>query len=133
MDVIEATRKLGEALQADERYKNYMAAKKINDGDNELQEKIGQFNLIRMSLDKEFSDENGDKEKIKNLNEELRAVYAEIMGTASMVAFNEAKTEFDALLDEINTIITMCANGDDPATCEPSKCTGSCETCGGCH
>ncbi len=133
MDVLKLTRQLGAAIQEDERYKNYMAAKLANDNDDELQKSIGEFNIIRMSLDKEFTSENKSDEKIKELNEQLRTVYSRIMSTDSMIAFNEAKTALDALLNDVNAIITMSANGEDPETCEPSHCTGSCSTCGGCH
>ena len=39
MDVIEMTRKLGQAIQEDERYKAYMEACSINDTDVEIQNK----------------------------------------------------------------------------------------------
>ncbi len=133
MDVIELTRQLGAAIQADARYKNYVAAKTANDNDAALQENIGEFNLIRMSLDKELSSDNKNDEKVKELNEKLRSVYSAIMSTPAMIAYNEAKTALDALLEDVNAIISMSANGEDPATCEPSHCTGSCSTCGGCH
>ena len=51
MDIIEAARNLGAAIQQDERYKKYIEAKKANDADEELQELIGEFNLARMSVD----------------------------------------------------------------------------------
>ena len=133
MDVIELTRQLGAAIQADARYKNYMAAKTANDNDAALQENIGKFNLIRMSLDKELSSDNKSDEMVKELNEKLRSVYSAIMATPAMIAYNEAKIALDELLNDVNAIITMSANGEDPATCEPSHCTGSCSTCGGCH
>ena len=133
MDVIELTRQLGAAIQADARYKNYMASKTANDNDAALQENIGEFNLIRMSLDKELSSDNKSDEKVKELNEKLRSVYSAIMATPAMIAYNEAKIALDELLNDVNAIITMSANGEDPATCEPSHCTGSCSTCGGCH
>lgn len=133
MDVIELTRQLGAAIQADARYKNYMAAKTANDNDAALQENIGEFNLIRMSLDKELSSDNKSDEKVKELNEKLRSVYSAIMATPAMIVYNEAKIALDELLNDVNAIITMSANGEDPATCEPSHCTGSCSTCGGCH
>ena len=38
------------------------------------------------------------------------------------------------MLNEINTLISMCVDGEDPETCDiSSSCTGSCSTCGGCH
>ena len=135
MTTIEAARKLGAALQADEAYIKYAKAIKDNDENEELQIKISEFNIKRMNLDNEISREENERDeaKIKVLNEELRAIYDEIMAHPAMVAFNEAKAGVDKLLQDINAIIMMCAQGADPETCEISACTGSCSTCGGCH
>ena len=54
MDVITLARELGKAIQADERYAAYNAAKKVNDDDEKLQQQIGEFNLVRMSLEREL-------------------------------------------------------------------------------
>ena len=43
MNVIELTRELGKALQQDERYIAYHAAKLANDNDADLQNLIGDF------------------------------------------------------------------------------------------
>ncbi len=86
-----------------------------------------------MNLDNELSLEEKNEEKIKEMNEKLRALYGEVMAHPAMVAYNEAKQGLDKLLNDVNNIITMCVQGADPATCEPSACTGSCSTCGGCH
>ena len=40
MDAIKAARELGKAIQADPRYKDYVAAKEANDADEELQKLI---------------------------------------------------------------------------------------------
>ncbi len=134
MDIIEQTRKLGVALQQDERYINYAKAKLANDSDKDLQDLIGKFNLIRMQIDTELQNENRDEEKVKKLNEELRDVYGNIMSSKAMVEYNNAKTALDSLLNEINTLISQFIEGDDPMTCEiHHECTGSCSTCGGCH
>ena len=135
MTTIEAARKLGAAMQADEAYINYRQAVKNNDENEELQKIISEFNLKRMNLDNELSREEAERdgEKIQKLNEELRAIYDEIMANPAMVAFNEAKAGMDKLMQDVNSIIMMCAQGADPETCEISACTGSCSTCGGCH
>ena len=49
MDAIQAVRELGKAIQEDERYIEYAKAKKANDEDTELQNLIGEFNLIRQN------------------------------------------------------------------------------------
>lgn len=135
MTTIEAARKLGAAMQADEAYIKYAEAIKNNDNNEELQVKISEFNIKRMNLDNEISKDESERneEKIQTMNTELRAIYDEIMAHPDMVAFNEAKAGMDKLLQDVNSIIMMCAQGADPETCEISACTGSCSTCGGCH
>ena len=133
MDVMTAVRQLGAAIQEDEAYARFHKVIKENDENKELQEKIGEFNILRMNLDNELNLEEKNEEKIKEMNEKLRALYGEVMAHPAMVAYNEAKQGLDKLLNDVNNIITMCVQGADPATCEPSACTGSCSTCGGCH
>ncbi len=136
MDIIEAARNLGAVMQQDERYKKYIEAKKANDEDAELQQLIGEFNLARMSVDNEFQKEESERdgEKIKKFNVQIRRIYGKIMCNDTMMKYNEAKAEFEAVMQRVNGIIELSADGEDPATCEPaSGCTGSCATCGGCH
>lgn len=133
MDVIEQVRNLGKAIQADERFVRYAKARLANDNDKELQAAIGEFNIIRMELDKEISSEEKNDAKVAELNEKLRKVYSEIMLTPAMTEYNSAKADLDVMVNEINTIISKCLDGEDPETCEATACTGSCATCGGCH
>ncbi len=133
MDVILAARKLGETLQADPAYIRFAKATLESENNTELQEKIGQFNLKRMNLDNELSKEERDEEAVKTLNEELRELYNGIMAHPVMAEYNEARQEVDKILANVNSIITMCAQGADPMTCEISNCTGNCSSCSGCH
>ena len=134
MDIIKMTRELGKAIQQDERYTAYMSAKAANDSDEELQKLIGDFNLKRMNINQEMSNPEKSEERLKQLDEELKAIYAQIMGNDGMIAFNTAQNELEQLIGDVNQIITMCANGEDPDTCEVQHgCSGSCSTCGGCH
>ena len=135
MTVLEAVRNLGEAIQADERFLRYAKAKLSNDRDGELQDLIGKFNMVRMNLDEVMTDENRDEAKVQSLNEELREIYLDIMGKGGMVEYNAAKVDLDSMLNDINSVIMQCVDGADPKTVEPEvhSCTGSCDSCGGCH
>ena len=56
------------------------------------------------------------------------------MQNVHMAAYNDAKQAMDALLNEINTIIAVSANGGDPDTAQASGgCSGSCSGCSGCN
>ena len=72
-------------------------------------------------------------EKIKSLNEQLKAVYERVMQNPSMQAYNAAHAELESLVQKINTVINGAANGEDPFTIDVEGCTGSCATCKGCH
>ncbi len=136
MNVIELARQLGVALQADERFKTFTVAKENNDNDAELQEKIAQFNDLRRQLNMEMSKEEKDAEAMKSLDGQIKNIYGEIMTRPSMIEYNKAREAMDKLLDSVNFIITMAANGEDPMTCpeeQPHSCSGSCSSCGGCH
>lgn len=135
MTVLEAVRNLGEAIQADERFLRYAKAKLANDKNSELQDLIGHFNVIRMNLDEIMSDENRDETKVQEMNEELRKVYLDIMSKDSMVEYNASKVDLDGMLNDVNSVIMQCVEGADPKTVEPEvhSCSGSCESCGGCH
>ncbi|MBO4734428.1 MAG: YlbF family regulator [Clostridia bacterium] len=135
MTVLEAVRNLGEAIQKDERFLRYAKAKLANDENSELQELIGRFNMVRMNLDEVMAATERDEEKVQALNEELRKVYLDIMAKDSMVEYNASKVDLDGLLNDVNSVIMQCVDGADPKTVEPEvhSCTGSCESCGGCH
>lgn len=134
MDAILKARELGKAIQQDERFIRYAKAKLNNDNDKELQAKIGEFNIVRMELDRELTADQRNDDKVKELNEKLRSVYGDIMSSAVMVEYNTAKAELDALVNEVNTVISKSLDGEDPDTCSTEvACTGSCSSCGGCH
>ena len=136
MNVIEMARELGKTIQQDERYKKYMSACTANDTDTEIQNAIGKFNQLRSELSIEMQKPDTDAERMTSLDKEIKELYDEIMAMPKMVAFNESKAEMDALLNSVNYIISMAANGEDPETCPaepPHSCSGSCSTCGGCH
>ncbi|MGI6280247.1 MAG: YlbF family regulator [Acutalibacteraceae bacterium] len=134
MDVIKCVRELGKAIQQDPRFIRYAKARLENDNNQELQSAIGEFNIVRMELDREMSAENRDNDKVKELNDKLRKIYGEIMSSPAMVEYNTAKVEVDQMISEINTVISKSIEGEDPETCDTTAgCSGSCSSCAGCH
>lgn len=136
MTINELTRALGAAIQADPAYLRLCIAKQHNDEDQQLQEDIGQLNLIRIQYNTELSKESGkDDAKIAEYSKNFKELYAKIMRNPNMTEYNAAKEAVDGMMNQITAILTMCVNGEDPQTCEPPHggCSGSCATCGGCH
>ncbi|MEE0946441.1 MAG: YlbF family regulator [Acutalibacteraceae bacterium] len=135
MDVIKAARNLGSAMQEDERFVEYAKAKLALDKDEALQEKVGEFNIARMNIERMSGEENRDEEKFREANLKLREIYDSIMNNETMKAYNDAKTHVDKMMSDIMAILQMCSEGADPQTCEipEGSCTGSCSSCSGCH
>lgn len=135
MDVMELTRELGKAIQQDDRYIAYTLAKQVNDSDAELNADIEKFDALRRELNEIMRKDvqSEDTDKLKELDESIKAQYQKVITNKNMVVFQAAQKNLETLINNINQIITMCANGEDPETCQPSSdCSGSCATCGGC-
>ncbi|MBQ8058162.1 MAG: YlbF family regulator [Ruminococcus sp.] len=134
MDLIALARQMGHAIQEEKAYKDLRTAQTAADNDKELQDLIGEFNLKRMAINNEACKEERDEEKLRALNEEMRSSYAKIMSNENMIAYNDAKTQLDTIMQRVMAIITQSADGEDPDTTDfSSSCTHDCSTCGGCH
>lgn len=132
--LIEMAKEIGFAIQQDERFIRTQMAQAAADEDDALQGLIGEFNLKRMAISNEMGKEDKDEEKVEALDADIRQIYEKIMSNERMAAYNAAKTELDAVLSQINTVVMMAAQGQDPETALKSGgCSGSCATCGGCH
>jgi len=134
-NTIKAAREIGRAIQADPRYVEYHEAKEANDNDKELQDLIGEFNLVRQNLGMEANKqgEGRSEEKITELNNDAQAAYARVMDNENMKRFTEAKNSMDNLIRDISTVISLCCDGEDPDTCDykPQPASG-CASGGGC-
>ena len=111
MDVITMARELGKALQQEETYINWQNAQHVADADAELQQLIGEFNLKRMIINDEAGKKDRDQEKLTQANKEMREVYSKIMSNDNMIAYNDAKSAFDAVLNRVSAIIQQSAQG----------------------
>ena len=71
MDIIALTRELGKAIQQDEMYIQLQAARANNDKDESLQKMIEDFNDLRTQLSQEMNQENGDQQKLQQLDTQV--------------------------------------------------------------
>ncbi len=138
MDVIEVTRQLGAAIQADDRYLTFMEAKKAADNDANVQLMLSQIEAIRTQYQNEASKPAPDQASLQALDQSFQTLYQQVMANETMQAANAAGQEIDSMMNYIMQILSLCVNGEDPATCEPKAqegcgCEGGdCGSCGGC-
>ena len=130
MDIIELTRKLGAAIQQEEAYKEFHKAREVNEADDELTELINKIQLIHMSYQHEANKDDANEEKLAAYDKEFTDVYRQVMANSNMQAFQKAKDALDELMKQITGILSLCAQGEDPETCEYNPgCTGDCSSC----
>lgn len=136
MDTITSFKQAACALQQDERYLRLAAARKANDEDSQLQDKIGEFNLVRLDLNNEIQKDERDDARVTELNTRINELYSSIMGNPNMVAYNEAKQDIQELINYVNIIINAAVDGDDPMQVEEPVAggcgEGGCASCAGC-
>ena len=97
MDIIKLTRELGKAIQADERYAKFVAARETNEKDDELNELIGKMQLIHMSYQHEASKEDANEQKLTAYEEEFMALREKIMNNQNMVNYEKARMDIDEM------------------------------------
>lgn len=138
MDIIKLTRELGAAIQQDERYIEFTKARQANENDAELNDLMGQLQVVQMNYQMEASKETPDSDKMREYEEQFNEAYTKFMDNEKMQAYDKARAEVDAMMNYIMQILGLCVNGADPATCEPEPehhhdCGGECSSCSGCH
>ena len=123
------------AFQEEEGYKTLAAARKANDEDTDLQQMLGEFNLVRMDLNNELTKEDRSDSRITELNERINALYNSIMSNEHMVAYNKAKEDIEGFIHYVNAILNAAIDGEDPMLVDPpppeENCSGSCNSCAG--
>ena len=113
MDILNAAKDLAREIQKSESYINLKIASQNNDNDEKLQDLIGKFNLKKIAISTQMSEDNKNSDKISRLNEELKACYEEIMNNSNMLNYMKCKKEFDELIRKINLLVAAGANGED--------------------
>jgi cell fate (sporulation/competence/biofilm development) regulator YlbF (YheA/YmcA/DUF963 family) len=135
MTVIEMARELGKKIQQEESYIALTNAQKAVEEDDELQEKIAEFNMKRYELTQEITKPERDDKKIEELDKVVHELYEVATNHEKLVAYNDAQDEFNEMFEYVLHIIQMSATGDDPDTIqrpEQGGCSGDCGSCGGC-
>ena len=137
MNTVETmARALGAAIQQDERYLKYLEARRANDEDAALNRMIDSLRDLQTAYEIKAAESPADDEAMAKLETEYQDLYGEIMLNANMRVYENAKQDVDDMMNYVVRLLSLCVNGEDPATCEPKPaeggCTGSCSSCGGC-
>ncbi len=135
MDIENALRELGKAIQSDERFVALHDAAATNDKNELLQDKMHEMQLLSMQYQQESAKgEEADSDKINELQEKYQNIYNEIMDYDDMKNYSAAASKVDEMAQYISKMIGKFFDGENPETCSilDDDCTHNCATCAGC-
>ncbi len=130
-EIFKKTRELGQALLESETYLNMKRAEDKAMQNQEAAALMGSFIEKRTELLELMQTENPDPGAMKRLSDEMDEEQSRLNMIDDIVALNAARNEFNGLIGQINQVLQFIVTGkmDEPA----GGCTGSCDTCPGCH
>ena len=128
--VFEKTRELGKALMESEAYLKMKEAEDRAMQNEEAARTMGAFLEKRQELQTMMQSENPDPGALKRLSDEMDDYQERLQLIDDIVALNDARNEFNALIGQINQVLQFIVTGEMDA---PSGCSGSCANCAGCH
>ena len=126
--IIELAHMLGLEIAKSEEMKNLEIAKDAFDSNQELQNKMSEYETDRVLLTQEYSKQDADEKLIADLHARIEELANEISANELYIKFSKAQAEVNALMNEVNEEIKFCITGE-----RPSECTHDCSTCKGCH
>ncbi len=130
-NVFKKTRELGQALLESEVYLKMKEAEDRAMQNQEAAALMGSFLEKRSQLQNLMQTDNPDPGAMKRLSDEMDADQERLQMMDDIVALTAARNEFNSLIGQVNQVLQFIVTGrmDDPS----SGCSGSCESCSGCH
>lgn len=128
MDILDAAKEIGIALEQSEEFKQLDEATKIQNNDDEAQRLIGEYNLVRLQLMQKMQGKDMTDEQLNQIRMQLADEFDKLMQYEIIKNYIDAKEKFDNLYNKVKNVIDFYASGE-----KSGGCSGSCSTCGGCH
>ena len=129
--VFEKTRELGEALKQSEAYARMQTAEQKAMQNLEAAEMMAQYLEKRGQIQEMMEVENPDPAVMQRLSNEMDEIQERLQMIDDIVELTTARGEFNALIGQINQVLQFIVTGR--MTDEEGGCSGSCNSCSGCH
>lgn len=129
MDILEMAKELGKAIADSDLMAAVKKAEDVQNNDEKAQQLIGEYNLKRMQLAQRVQKEDVTQEELEVVQKELSDEFDKLMQYSVISDFITARKELDAVLEQVNNVISFYVTGKTP----DGGCSGSCSSCSGCH
>ncbi len=128
--IFEKTRELGQALLESEAYQKMREAEEKAMHNAEAAEMMAHYLEKRGQIQAAMEEENPDPAMMKRLSDEMDEIQEKLQLVDDIATLTAARAEFNGLIGQINQVLQFIVTGrmDDG-----SECTGSCDSCKGCH
>ena len=127
-EIFEKARELGEAIIESKEFKELKEAEQYQENDPVALELLKKYSDGRTKLASEILKGDVGEERMNAIREELEQAYEEMTTNDNITAYINAQRTFQAIIDQMNNIISFHITGK-----MPGGCSRSCSTCGGCH
>ena len=128
-NVFAKTRELGQALLESDIYLNMKAAEDRALQNAEAAQTMAAFIEKRSELQNLMQSGDPDPVAMKRLSDEMDVLQDRLQMIDEVVALNEARNEFNGLINQINQVLQFIVTG----RMDENGCSGDCGSCGGCH
>ncbi len=128
MEIFDKARELGEAIVNSNEYKTLKLAEARQEQDEEAMKLLKEYSDVRRTLGEEINKGDVSKERMEEIRAAVEEAYEKVTTNDIIVEYLNAQSAFQAIIDQMNTIISYHITGQ-----LPGGCSGSCATCGGCH
>ena len=127
--VFEKTRELGEALLESETYQRMKAAEEKAMKNAQGAEMMALYLEKRGQIQEMMEQENPDPGAMKRLSDEMDDIQERLQMIDDIAELTAARSEFNGLIGQINQVLQFIVTG----RMEEAGCSGSCDSCKGCH
>ncbi len=125
-EIFEKARELGEAIIESNEYKELKAAELRQENDEEALTLLKEYSEVRSRLASEIQKGDVSEDRIAEIREELEEAYSKMTTNDAITAYINAQRTFQAIIDQMNSIISFHITGK-----MPGGCSGNCSSCGG--
>lgn len=127
-EILTKARELGQAIVDSEEFKALKAAEEAQEKDADAMELLLKYNTDRKALAEEISTGNVSEERMAEIREQLEESFEKVMSNPTIAAYSEAQQKFDAIVQQMNAILTYFITGEISGGCS-GNCSG-CSSCG---
>lgn len=126
-EILTKARELGQAIVDSEEFKKLKELEEKQEKDEEAMALLVEYNNVRKALAEEIQSGVND-ERMNDIRTELETVYEKVMSNQTISEYQKAQQEFDAIVGQMNSILTYFVTGEISGGCS-GNCSG-CSSCG---